>query len=80
MHKYTECGLGAFQEEEMKNGNFFQIIFIVFYNVPNPKVLFDYSTKILVLKYLPWDLLKKPASFIGGTCHYLAANIFYRFP
>lgn len=65
MHKDTECGLGAFQEEEMKNGNFFQIAFIVFYNVPNPKVLFDYSTKILVLKYLPWDLLKKPASFIA---------------
>lgn len=49
----------------MKNGDFFSRVFIVFYNVPNPKVLFDYSTKILVLKFLPWALLKKTTSFIA---------------
>lgn len=61
----TKCGLAVFQKEEMKNGNFFSRVFIVLYNVPNPKVLFDYSTKILVPKFLPWDLLKKTTSFIA---------------
>jgi len=56
--------LGAFQKEKMKNGNYFPRVFIVLYNVPSPKVLSDYSTKILVPKFLPWDLLKKTASFI----------------
>lgn len=62
--KSTKCGLGAFQKEKMKNGNYFPRVFIVLYNVPSPKVLSDYSTKILVPKFLPWDLLKKTASFI----------------
>lgn len=62
--KSTKCGLEVFQKEDVKNGNFFSRVFIVFYNVPYPKVLFDYSTKISVPKFLPWDLLKKTTSFI----------------
>lgn len=58
MCKTTKRALGVFQKE-MKYGNFFSRVLIVFYNAPNPKVLFDYSAKVLVPKanYLLYSIM-----------------------